>query len=377
MNDNNKVLSFANTVYPVFLILFWFYLLIPLPGHGKTGDIQSYRFPCAPLKRHSKPQKKDVYFQAQLASFGKYMSEKYQFNQANLACVLSHIKPKKRVIELVRPAPRSQPRNWQAYKAPFTDPARISGGLDFWNQYETALTRAEAQFGVPAHIIVAIIGVETFYGKHTGNFRVLDTLATLAFKYPEAHNKAARMAFFREELENALLLAYESDIDPLSLYGSYAGAIGWAQFMPSSLRKYAISYNGKGKIDLRKSPVDAIGSIANYLVAHGWERGDDIVFPVSIAPDCSVSPEKFLNQGLAAKFSMDELKTACISQKTEIPHNKTFGLIDLENGTLETEYWLGTNNFFAITYYNRSYFYAMSVVALANAIKTQRYPSSF
>ena len=369
--------------YPIFLILCCIYLLMPITGHGKTVDIKSYRFPCTPpkhypknKKRHRKPPPADLHFQEQLADFGKYMSEKYQFNQANLACVLRYVKPEKRAIELIKPTPQGKPRNWQAYRTQFVNPVRISGGLRFWDKYETALARAEAQFGVPAHIIVAIIGVETIYGKHTGSFRVLDTLATLAFKYPEAHNKAARMAFFKEELENAFLLAYESNINPLSLYGSYAGAIGWAQFMPSSIRKYAVNYHDKGKIDLRKSPIDAIGSIANYLVVHGWERGDDIVFPVNIDHNCPTSPGRFLNQGLVAKFGMTELKTACISQKTELPHKKLFGLIDLENGALEKEYWLGTNNFFAITYYNRSYFYAMSVVELAHEIKTQRYSSS-
>jgi membrane-bound lytic murein transglycosylase B len=235
------------------------------------------------------------------------------------------------------------------------------------------LARAEERYGVPAEIIVGIIGVETVYGRNTGNFRVLDALTTLAFDYPPTPTREARMAFFRGELENTLLFARETNIDPFSLYGSYAGAIGWPQFMPGSIRKFAVDFDGDGRVDLRNSPVDAIGSVANFLVEHGWKRGEPTVFPATVAmSDSGRSWDMFISQGLEAKFKLDELKAVGVTPNVAPPADLQFGLVDLQNGGEPTEYWLGANNFFAITQYNRSFFYAMSVIDLGRAVRTAR-----
>jgi membrane-bound lytic murein transglycosylase B len=228
---------------------------------------------------------------------------------------------------------------------------------------------------VPAEIIVAIIGVETIYGSNTGNFRVMDTLTTLAFDYPNTPTRDARMQFFRGELENLLLFARESHIDPFSLQGSYAGAIGLPQFMPSSIRQYAVDFDGKGNIDLRNSPVDAIGSVAHFLSAHGWRRGLPLAYPIAIAdtPANAQTIQAMLAKGLEATYTLDDIKAFGLTPNVDPEAaGLKYGLIDLQNANGPTEYWLGTDNFFAITKYNRSFFYAMSVVDLSLAIRAAR-----
>jgi len=312
----------------------------------------------------------------EVSDFIKQMTVKHGFSQPELEATFSKVRHSKEALKLVLPAPPGKLKNWQVYRERFVEPVRIKAGVAFWDNYEEDLVRAEKEFGVPAEIIVGIIGVESIYGKHVGNFRVMDVLTTLAFDYPDLPKRDARMSFFRGEVEQALLFARESKIDPLSLKGSYAGAIGWGQFMPGSIRRFGIDYDGDGKIDLRQSPQDAIGSVANYLVRHGWKRGDPTVFPVGVE---SVPPERLdhlINQGLEAKFGLSELQDEGVKTRFNLPGDLKFGLIDLQNGTEPTEYWLGTKNFFAITKYNRSYFYAMSVVDLGKAVRSARNPDS-
>lgn len=308
-----------------------------------------------------------------VADFISQMAEKHGFDRGELETIFRKIRYIDTAIQLIKPAPPGRPKNWRAYRARFIDPVRINAGIAFWDEHNDALMRAEERFGVPAEIIVGIIGVETVYGRNTGNFRVLDALTTLAFDYPNTPNRASRMAFFRSEIEQTLLLARDTGIDPFSLFGSYAGAVGWPQFMPGSIRKYAVDFDGDGKIDLRNSPVDAIGSVASFLVQHGWKPGEPIAFPATVT---SSEPgrgwEMFIGQKLEAKFRLDELKAAGVSPTVEPPADMLFGLVDLQNGGEPTEYWLGANNFFAITQYNRSFFYAMSVIDLGRAVRTAR-----
>lgn len=304
-------------------------------------------------------------------SFIDQMVAKNGFNKAELQATLNKAHYVDRAIQLMKPAPPGKPKNWAAYRSRFVEPVRIDAGVAFWNTHADALARAEAQYGVPAEIIVAIIGVETVYGRNTGNFRVMDAITTLAFSYPDTPNRTARMAYFRGELENTLLFAREQHIDPFSLLGSYAGAIGWPQFMPGSIRKYAVDFDGDGHIDLRNSPVDAIGSVAHFLVEHGWQRGEPIVFP-AIVDTSNTDWQRFIGQGLEAKFSLEELQAAGVTPKMQPPAGMPFGLVDLQNGDMPTEYWLGAANFFAITKYNRSFFYAMSVYDLSRAVRTAR-----
>jgi membrane-bound lytic murein transglycosylase B len=312
----------------------------------------------------------------EVADFIGQMVTKHGFSQGELEAVLGKARYVETTIQLIKPAPASRPKNWQAYRARFVEPGRINAGARFWNEHAQALAKAEEQYGVPAEIIVGILGVETIYGRNTGNFRVIDALTTLAFDYPDTPTRMARMAFFRGELEQTLLFAREAGIDPLSLLGSYAGAIGLPQFMPGSIRQFAVDFDGDGTIDLRNSPIDAIGSVANFLKQHGWKRGEPIVFPASVAAttENGTRPEweALLGQGLEAKYGLDTLKTVGVLPTVEIPADMVFGLVDLQNGFEPTEYWLGGNNFFSITRYNRSFFYAMSVVELGRAVLAAR-----
>ena len=305
-------------------------------------------------------------------AFADEVALRHGFPRAELGALIGQMRYIDTAVQLVKPAPKGKAKNWQNYRRVTIEPIRIKAGVTFWNQHAAVLARAQAEYGVPAEIIVGIIGVETIYGRQTGRFRVLDVLATLAFAYPEAPNRAARMAFFRGELENALVLARKSNIDPLSMLGSFAGAIGMPQFMPGSVLAYGVDYDNNGSIDLRGSAVDAIGSVASFLVQHGWQakQTGPLVYPAAVSDERTW--ESFLNQGLAAKFRAEDLRAGGVTTGATLPANQRFGLIDLPNGADPTEYRIATDNFFAITQYNRSYFYAMSVIELGQAIRLSR-----
>ncbi|MGZ5781531.1 MAG: lytic murein transglycosylase B, partial [Burkholderiaceae bacterium] len=365
---------------------FWLPLVV-------LGLAASFAHPANPnhgnYKSTHKPKKRKVVLDpetiGEFANFGQWtdvaafmdmMVVKHGFNKTELESVFRKTRYVDTTIQLMKPAPPGKPKNWQAYRARFVEPVRIISGTQFWDTHADALARAEGLYGVPAEIIVGILGVETIYGRQAGNFRVLDALTTLAFDYPDTPTRAARMQFFRSELENTLLFARDSGIDPFSLLGSYAGAIGWPQFMPSSIRQYAVDFDGDGKIDLRNSPVDAIGSIANFLSQHGWKRGEPIVFPATVNSSNTDGTNNtwstYIGHDLEAKYKLDELKNSGVVPGIEPPLDMSFGLVDLQNGLEPTEYWLGTENFFAITRYNRSFFYAMSVVELGRAVRIAR-----
>ncbi|MCS0613148.1 lytic murein transglycosylase B [Massilia kyonggiensis] len=293
------------------------------------------------------------------------------FERAQIEDVIKRARFIDSAVQLVKPAPPGKPKNWQAYSDRFIEPIRINAGVRFWNENADLLARAEATYGVPAEIIVGILGVETIYGRDTGRFRVVDVLATLAFAYPEAPNRVDRMAFFRGELEHTLLLARKENIDPFSLLGSFAGAVGMPQFMPGNILKYGVDFDGDGIVDLRGSAADAIGSVANFLVQHGWDRNNTgpAVFPADVAP--SLAWQGLLG-GLDARYQPAELDGAGVATRTALPDGRLYGLVDLQNGADPTEYWVANANFFAITKYNRSYFYAMSVVELGRAVRLAR-----
>ncbi|RJX31384.1 MAG: lytic murein transglycosylase B [Oxalobacter sp.] len=309
-----------------------------------------------------------------IAAFTNQMAEKHGFDKLALEAVFREVNRSERALQLITPDPVSKPKNWEAYRERIIDSSRIKAGVNFWKKHRRELKKAEKEYGVPAEIIVGIIGVESFYGKTKGNFRVIDVLTTLSVEYPEHPRREARMAFFRHELEQALLFARDAELDPLSLNGSYAGAIGFPQFMPGCIRQFGVDYDQDEMVDLGESPKDAIGSVANYLKKHGWVGGEEIVVQARVE---SVTPEQlkhFLGQGLEAKFSIAELLQDGVQIEEDVSTEQKYGLIDLQNGENPTEYWLATENFFAITKYNRSYFYAMSVVALGNAVKQARAP---
>jgi membrane-bound lytic murein transglycosylase B len=304
--------------------------------------------------------------------FEDEMVNKHGFAREEMDALVSQLRFVDSAVKLVMPAPPGKPKNWHAYSERFIEPIRINAGVRFWNENADALARAEATYGVPAEIIVGIIGVETLYGRDTGRFRVLDTLTTLAFAYPDTPNRAERMAFFRSELENTLLFARRSGIDPFSLLGSFAGAVGMPQFMPGNIMKFGVDFDGDGRIDLRNSPTDAIGSVANFLVEHGWNR--DTQGPPVYAAEVSANRawERMLGGALSARYGSDEIEAAGVVTRVSLPSGGPYGLVDLQNGADPTEYWVANNNFFAITNYNRSYFYAMSVIELGRAVRLSR-----
>lgn len=292
------------------------------------------------------------------------LSERHGLDRARLSDEFGRARHEPRVISLIRPPSKPGVRSWQGYRARFLDRARIEGGLDFWAEYEPLLLMAEERFGVPAEIIVAIIGVETVYGRHTGNFETLSALTTLAFDYPP------RAELFRRELENLFLLAREQGREASSYYGSYAGALGYPQFLPSSMRNYAVDFDDNGVIDFESSPVDAIGSVANYLKVHGWQPGAPIATRADLGAD--TVPDPLIAAGIEPALSPETIMAAGIQARDLQPVMAPATLVDLETPGVDTEYWLGYRNFYVITRYNRSSFYAMSVFELAQALRERR-----
>ncbi|MFZ3018626.1 MAG: lytic murein transglycosylase B [Gallionella sp.] len=281
------------------------------------------------------------------------MVAKHQFKRDELEQVFAHAQHRPAIIEAIsRP---STARPWPEYRASFVNRQRIKLGLEFWHKYRATLRRAEKKYGVPQEIVVALIGVETIYGRNAGNYRVLDALTTLAFDYPR------RADFFRSELEHYLLLARDQQFDLLSLRGSYAGAMGVPQFMPSSYRKYAVDFNGNHTIDLLREDRDAIGSVANYLLGYGWIAKEGVTVRAEVAgtlPADIKTPRTLADwaaQGVTAKLAQD----------------KPLRLLEFTVGEGK-EYWLALNNFEVITRYNNSDYYAMSVFQLAEELKAAR-----
>jgi membrane-bound lytic murein transglycosylase B len=328
----------------------------------------------------SAPPRPAIDYDGEAVNFGEWqavrdfeddMVTRNGFDRAYVEDVIRRARFLDSAVQLVKPAPPGKPKNWRAYSDRFIEPIRINAGVRFWNENADTLARAEATYGVPAEIIVGILGVETIYGRDTGRFRIVDVLTTLAFAYPEAPNRQDRMAFFRGELESTLQLARKEHIDPFSLMGSFAGAVGMPQFMPSSILNFGVDFDGDGMVDLRGSAQDAIGSVANFLVQHGWDRNSTgpAVFPADVAPSLAWQG---LVGGLEARYRPAELDSAGVATRTTLPDGRLYGLVDLQNGGDPTEYWVVNANFFAITKYNRSYFYAMSVVELGRAVHLAR-----
>ncbi|MEJ8822134.1 lytic murein transglycosylase B [Variovorax humicola] len=275
------------------------------------------------------------------------------------------------VPRLMLPAAKGTPKNWNAYRARFIDPVRIAAGVRFWRDNADTLARAEAEFGVPAEIIVGIIGVETIYGRNMGSFRVIDALSTLAFDFPQAHPRAAeRQAFFRDELESFLSMESRTHEDPMRPLGSYAGAMGMPQFMPSSLAKYAVDFDGDGKIDLVNDTADVIGSVANYFKAFGWKRGMPSTFPVRF-DEARLQKAILLAPDILPTFGADSFVAAgAVLDGDSANYKGLLALIELQNGADAPTYVAGTQNFYVITRYNWSSYYAMSVLDLGREVKT-------
>jgi len=281
-------------------------------------------------------------------------------DRQHVQTLLATVERQERVLELIQRPAEAKP--WHEYRQIFLTDARIAQGVAFWRQHAELLQRVADTHGVPPRILVAIVGVETFYGRITGGFPVLDTLTTLGFDYPP------RAGFFRAELREFLLLTAEEQLDARELEGSYAGAMGMSQFIASSYRHYAVDFDGDGKRDLWTSVDDALASIAVYLVRHGWQQALGIAAPVSVG-ETNVAP--LLERGLQPSLSYTELQRRGLEPQAELAAQPSVALIELE-GRDGAEYWLGTANFYAITRYNHSALYAMAVYQLAEAIRARR-----
>jgi membrane-bound lytic murein transglycosylase B len=306
---------------------------------------------------------------AQTQAWAQDAAQRLLLDPTWLLNTLSQAKRLPSVERLVLPPSSPTAKNWAAYRARFIEPIRIRAGARFWQTHRSALERAEREYGVPASLIVGIIGVETLYGQNTGNFRILDALATLTFHFPSAHPRAtARQAFFQSELEQFLLLTSRSGADPLSIRGSYAGAMGLPQFMPSSWAKFAVDFDGDGRIDLFGSPTDAIGSVAHYFKAFDWRPGMPTHYRVGLTPgqtdmDSLLAPDILPTFGVASFVAK-----GAVLEGAALNHQGPLALIELLNGPDAPIYVAGTENFYAITRYNWSSYYAMAVIELAEAV---------
>ena len=279
----------------------------------------------------------------------------------------SHYLPQ--VAKFIQPPPTGTAIIWRVYRSRFIDSIRIEAVVKFWQNNRETLARAELETGVPAEIIVGIIGVETIYGQQMGTYRVMDALSTLAFDFPASHPRAKeRSEFFKAELEQYLSLTHRTNIPPLSLTGSFAGAMGMPQFMPSSWAKYAIDFDGDGKVDIFNSPADTIGSVANYFKAFNWQPGMPTHYPVSFDPK-KLSLDALLAPDILPTFTVDSfIAKGAVLEGAALQHKGPLALIELQNGDDKPSYVAGTENFYAITRYNWSSYYALAVIELGDAV---------
>jgi len=298
----------------------------------------------------------------EVRAFIRELVERRAFVEKELAFLFSRARRLPAVLKAIEP-PSGRARSWEAYRATFVNERHVQAGLEFWRAHGATLERAARAYGVPEAVIVAILGVETFYGRNTGRWRVVDALATLAFDYPP------RAEFFRQELESYLVYAREAGIDVFSVHGSYAGAIGIPQFMPGSVLRFAVDFDGDGVSDLRASTADAIGSVANFLKAHGWRAGEAVALPARVN---GTAHRAMLEAGIEPRYTLADLRRFGVETRSDLALETPVALVDLESPARPTEYRLGMRNFYVLTRYNRSSFYASAVADLAAALAAAR-----
>jgi membrane-bound lytic murein transglycosylase B len=274
------------------------------------------------------------------------------------------------VTRFIMPPVAGTAKNWSAYRARFVEPVRIRAGVAFWNANTRWLAQAEEIYGVPPEIVVGIVGVESIFGRQIGHFRVIDALATLAFDFPAGRKD--RSEFFRDELESWFVLCQSEGIDPTAWRGSYAGAFGMAQFMPSSFNRYAVDFDGDGHVDLHSSAADVIGSVANYLAEFGWKRGLAPHFEVRPPVDTSDRATLLAPDIVPTFTAADMVGHGAALGDDALACTSLLALIELQNGAAAPTYVAGTTNFYAITRYNWSSYYAMAVIALGEATDAAR-----
>lgn len=293
----------------------------------------------------------------EVVTFIEEMVRKHGFERAALRRVFSDVQPRPEIVRAMSAPATARP--WHEFRSRYVESTRIAGGVKFWEQNAVALLRASREYGVPEEIIVATIGMETFYGRSTGTVKVIEALATLAFDYPP------RAELFRGELEEYLLLAREAGFDLLSVRGSYAGAMGIPQFLPSSYRKYAVDFDGDGRRNLWGDSADSIGSVANYYRTFGWLKGEPVIVLVE-ASESTV--DALIAAGIKPHLKVAEFRRRGVVPLAPVSDEAEAALfaVDTESGP---RYWLGLQNFYVITRYNRSVNYAMAVYELAREIR--------
>ena len=287
------------------------------------------------------------------------MVAKHDFDRGFLRHLFRQAQPRPAVIRAISTPGTVRP--WHEFRANYIDERRISAGLAFWRQHAATLSRARREYGVPEEIIVATIGVETVYGRNIGRFKTIEALSMLAFDYPP------RAELFRSELEQFLLLTREAGLDALETRGSYAGAMGIPQFLPSSYRKYAVDFDGDGRPDLWRSVPDAIGSVANYYRSFGWQPDAPVVIEAQVAGD---EVENVLGAGIKPHSRIADLKPRGIVPLSPVDEEAMATLVRVE-GETGIQHWLGLQNFYVITRYNRSVNYALAVHELAQELRAR------
>jgi membrane-bound lytic murein transglycosylase B len=293
-----------------------------------------------------------------LAEFVEEMVARHGFGREDLERVFRTARSLPEILALMNRA--AEPKPWEDYRSIFVTGDKVAAGTRFWSENEEALALARRKYGVPEEVVIAVIGIETHYGRNRGRFKVLDALSTLAFEYPR------RAGEFRLELEHFLLLSREEALPLETPLGSYAGAMGIAQFMPGSYRRYAVDFDGDGRRDLFENNRDAIGSVANYLTAHGWQRNAPVAVPADVSASAA---EPFHTGRLTTRYPLSELLSSGVRTETAHPDETRAIPLTLKKRT-GPEYWIGFDNFYVITRYNQSVYYAMAVHQLSEEIRS-------
>ena len=304
-----------------------------------------------------KLQQGDYRYREDVEDFIQSVAAKSDYTEQELVDIFSQVKHQRHLFERMdKPAEKL---DWYQYRRIFLTDKRVSRGIDFWKKHRELLQQVEAKYQVPAEIIVAIVGVETFYGFYKGKDPVFDTLVTFAFDYPK------RAKFFTRELEQFLLLAKEQGLELRQIKGSYAGAMGMPQFISSSYRNYAVDFDGDGQADLFESLPDILGSVANNFRRHGWKSGEAVTFPLQVAAANQVQQ---LKTSMKPNYNWADFKSSGLSTDSTLADDSRVSLVKLQ---LETapEYWVGLQNFYVITRYNHSPLYAMAVYQLSQRLK--------
>ncbi|MBL7001026.1 MAG: lytic murein transglycosylase B [Gammaproteobacteria bacterium] len=304
-----------------------------------------------------KLQKGDYRYREDVEAFIQKIAASSDYSEQQLLDLFSSVKHQRHLFERMdKPAEKLE---WHQYRKIFMTDKRIHKGIEFWKNNRDLLQQVEQRYGVPAEFIVAIVGVETFYGAYKGKVPVFDTLVTFAFDYPK------RAKFFTSELEHFLLLSASQKFDVREVKGSYAGAMGIPQFIASSYRSYAVDFDGDGEANLFDSLPDVLGSVANYFKRHGWESGAEVTHPLTLSAQNTISQIK---TGVKPSYSWSELSRAGFSSSRSLPQDVSVALIQLQQQD-GADYWAGQKNFYVITRYNHSELYAMAVYQLSQEIK--------